>query len=56
MKHAVGLSPIAVMIGALIGISFPDTIHPILGIILAVPATAIITIFIKDLYELRKRK
>lgn len=56
MKHAVGLSPIAVMIGALVGISFPDTIHPILGIILAVPATAIITIFLKDLYELQKRK
>jgi predicted PurR-regulated permease PerM len=56
MKHAVGLSPIAIMFGMLVGISFPDTIHPVLGILLAVPATAIITIFMQDLYMLRKRK
>ncbi len=56
MKHAVGLSPISIMFGMLVGVSFPDTIHPVLGIILAVPVTAIITIFLQDLYLLRKRK
>ncbi|OGJ60366.1 hypothetical protein A3A67_02170 [Candidatus Peribacteria bacterium RIFCSPLOWO2_01_FULL_51_18] len=56
MKHAVGLSPIAIMFGMLVGVSFPGTIHPVLGIILAVPVTAIITIFIQDFYLMRKRK
>lgn len=56
MKHAVGLSPIAIMFGMLIGVSFPDTIHPVLGIILAVPTTAVITIFVHDFYTLRKKK
>ncbi len=56
MKHAVGLSPIVIMFGMLVGISFPDTVHPILGIILSVPTTTIIAIFLKDLIEARKRK
>jgi predicted PurR-regulated permease PerM len=56
MKHAVGLSPISIMFGMLVGISFPDTIHPIIGIIIAVPVTAILTIFIQDVYLLQKRK
>src|SRR3989338_789193 len=56
MKHAVGLSPIAIMFGMLVGVSFPGTIHPVLGIILAGPVTAIITIFIQDFYLMRKRK
>lgn len=56
MKHAVGLSPIAIIFGMLVGVSFPGTLHPVLGIILAVPATAIITIFIQDFYLMRKRK
>jgi predicted PurR-regulated permease PerM len=56
MKHAVGLSPIAIMFGMLVGVSFPDTIHPILGIILAVPTTAVITIFVQDFYLFRKKK
>lgn len=56
MKHTVGLSPIAIIVGMLIGVSFPDTVHPVVGIILAVPATAIITIFVHDFYILRKRK
>jgi predicted PurR-regulated permease PerM len=56
MKHAVGLSPIAIIFGMLVGVSFPDTMHPVVGIILAVPATAIITIFVQDFYLLRKKK
>lgn len=56
MRHAVGLSPILVIFSMLVGISFPSTIHPILGIILSVPVTTIIMIFIDDLYQYRKRK
>ena len=56
MKHAVGLSPIAIMFGMLVGVSFPDTIHPVLGIMLAVPTTATMTIFVQDFYLYRKKK
>lgn len=56
MKHAVGLSPIVILFGMMVGISFPSTVHPILGIILAVPTTAVITIFVQDYYALRRRK
>ncbi len=56
MKHSVGLSPIAIMFGMLVGVSFPDTIHPVVGIILAVPTTAIITIFVQDFYLYRKKR
>ncbi len=48
MKRAVGLSPIAILFAMLVGVSFPDTIHPVLGIMLAVPTTTLITIFLKD--------
>ncbi|MDD5055861.1 MAG: AI-2E family transporter [Candidatus Peribacteraceae bacterium] len=56
MKHAVGLSPISIMFGMLVGVSFPSVIHPVIGIILAVPATAVLTIFVHDFYVLRRRK
>ncbi len=56
MKHAVGLSPISIMFGMLVGISFPDTIHPVIGIIIAVPVTAILTIFIQDVYLIQKKR
>lgn len=56
MKHAVGLSPIAIMFGMMVGVSFPNTVHPVLGIILAVPTTAVITIFVQDYYALRRRR
>jgi hypothetical protein len=32
MKHAVGLSPISIMFGMFVGVSFPDTIHPVVGL------------------------
>lgn len=48
MKRAVGLSPIAILFAMLVGVSFPDTVHPILGVMLAVPTTTLITIFLED--------
>ncbi len=56
MKHAVGLSPIVVMFGMLVAVSFPSTIHPILGVILAVPITTIVTIFVDDLRHISRKK
>jgi predicted PurR-regulated permease PerM len=48
MKRAVGLSPIAILFAMLVGVSFPETIHPVLGIMLAVPTTTIMSIFLDD--------
>lgn len=48
MKRAVGLSPIAVIVAMLVGVSFPDVIHPILGILVSVPACTIIALFLED--------
>lgn len=48
MRRAVGLSPIAIMFAMLTGISFPWIIHPILGVILAIPLTTIIALFLED--------
>lgn len=54
MKRAVGLSPIAILFAMLVGVSFPETVHPILGIMLAVPATTVISIFLEDWRNTRK--
>lgn len=48
MRRAVGLSPVAIIFAMLVGISFPDTLHPVLGVMLAVPTTTIITLFLED--------
>ena len=48
MRRAVGLSPIAILFAMMVGISFPDTIHPVLGVMLAVPATTVLAIFLND--------
>ncbi|MFA7681418.1 MAG: AI-2E family transporter [Candidatus Peribacteraceae bacterium] len=48
MRRAVGLSPVAILFAMMVGISFPDTIHPVIGIMLAIPATTILTIFLQD--------
>lgn len=48
MRRAVGLSPIAIIIAMLSGLSFPQVLHPILGLLLAVPVTTIIAIFLDD--------
>ena len=48
MKKAVGLSPVIVMFAMLVGASFPDTINPIIGIIVAVPIATAIGVFVED--------
>jgi len=48
MRRAVGLSPIAILFGMMVGISFSDTIHPVLGVMLAIPTTTVLAIFIED--------
>lgn len=55
MKRAVGLSPIAVIASMLIGVSFPDFIHPILGLLVAVPVTTIVALFLKDWHTLQEK-
>jgi predicted PurR-regulated permease PerM len=54
MKRAVGLSPIAVLCAMLMGLSFPEVINPVLGVLLAVPVTTIIAIFLDDLRIIKK--
>lgn len=56
MKRAVGISPIAIMCAMLVGVSFPDIIHPILGLLLAVPTTTIVTIFLEDWRQRRQNR
>lgn len=53
MKQAVGLSPVVIIFAMLVGVSFHDFIHPILGILLAVPISTIITLFLEDWRMLR---
>lgn len=53
MQRAVGLSPIAIMVAMLVGVSFPETIHPVLGVLLAIPATTIFSIFVQDYRQWR---
>ena len=53
MRRAVGLSPIAIILAMLVSVSFPDVIHPVLGILLAVPATTIVTLFLEDWRRIR---
>lgn len=48
MKRAVGLSPPAIIFAMLVGISFPETLHPVLGVMLAIPTTTIIALFLED--------
>ena len=48
MKRAVGLSPLAILFAMLVGVSFPTVIHPILGVILSIPTTTIIALFLED--------
>ncbi len=49
MRHAVDLSIVTIMTAMLIGISFPNFIHPILGILISIPLMSIIAIFLDDL-------
>jgi predicted PurR-regulated permease PerM len=56
MKRAVGLSPIAILFALMVGISFPDTIHPVIGVLLAIPATTVLAIFLEELRTVQERK
>lgn len=56
MKRAVGLSPIAILFALMVGISFPDIIHPVIGVILAIPATTVLSIFLEDLRTAQEKK
>ncbi len=49
MKRAVGLSAVAITFAMLVGISFPDVIHPVFGVILSIPLTTIVALFLEDL-------
>ncbi len=55
MKRAVGLSPLAIMFAMLVGVSFPTVIHPVLGVILSIPTTTIIALFLED-WRMHHRK
>lgn len=48
MKRAVGLSATAILFAMLVGISFTEVLHPVLGIILSIPVTTIIVLFLDD--------
>lgn len=54
MKRAVGLSPIAIILSMLMGLSFPQVIHPILGLLIAVPVTTIVAVFLDDWRMVKK--
>ena len=54
MEKAVGLSPVVIMFAMFVGSSFPEYINPIVGIILSVPVTTAISIFVYDYTEREK--
>jgi predicted PurR-regulated permease PerM len=54
MKRAVGLSPIAIIFAMLMGLSFPSIIHPILGLLVAVPMMTIVAVFLEDFRIIKK--
>ncbi len=56
MEHSVGLSPIAVILAMLVGMSFPSIIHPVLGIMLSIPAAAALSVFFEDWQDRRIHK
>ena len=56
MKRAVNLSAVTIMFSMLVGISFPQFIHPVLGILLSVPTASIISIFLEDLRRRRQQQ
>ncbi|MCF7846042.1 MAG: AI-2E family transporter [Candidatus Peribacteraceae bacterium] len=54
MKKAVGLSPVIIMFAMFVGASFPETINPIVGIIISVPIATAISVFVRD-YATREK-
>lgn len=56
MKRAVGLSPTVTMLAMMVGVSFPNVVHPILGVILSIPSATVMAIFLEDFRSHRRRK
>lgn len=54
MRRAVGLSPVAILFAMMVGISFPNTIHPLVGIMLAIPITTILALFLVDWQKIHR--
>lgn len=54
MRKAVGLSPVIIMFAMLVGASFPETINPIVGIIISVPVATAISVFVHDYADKKK--
>jgi predicted PurR-regulated permease PerM len=54
MKRAVNLSAVTIMFSMMVGVSFPQVIHPVLGILLSVPIASIASIFLDDLRQRRQ--
>jgi len=54
MRRAVGLSPVAILFAMMVGISFPNTIHPVVGVMLSIPLATIIVLFLEDWQKLHK--
>jgi len=54
MRRAVGLSPVAILFAMMVGISFPNTIHPVVGVMLSIPITTILGLFLEDWQKLHK--
>jgi predicted PurR-regulated permease PerM len=56
MKRVVNLSPVAILFAMLVGISFPGVIHPVVGIVLAIPVTTVVSLFLEDWHDYRVRR
>lgn len=54
MKRAVGLSPVIIMFAMFVGASFPETINPVVGIILSVPIATAVSVFVHD-YAIKEK-
>lgn len=51
MQRSLNISPVASIFAMLVGISFPEIIHPIVGVLLSIPLTSIVGIFLNDLRD-----
>ena len=56
MNKAVGLSPIAILFAIMVAVSFSPTIPPVLGVILAIPTTTVISIFLSDWSRVKRSR
>lgn len=55
MQRSLNISPVASIFAMLVGISFPQIIHPVIGILLSIPLASIVGIFLNDLREWQTR-